>query len=120
MHPARPSEARLGRVHSIFFHIQICSRLLWGSCVRLLCILHAHISSNGSHFLTASFLVYFTYMVRKIVCGQTKLEVTMYSKYSPHSDSYQVTKGELIKVTMYSAHINSNGSHFLTAKVLVY
>ena len=58
MHPAQPSEARLGGVHLIFWHIQICTRLLQGSCLRLLCILHAHISSNGSHFLTAGFLVY--------------------------------------------------------------
>ena len=42
MHPAKPSKARLGGVHFIFCHIQICNRLLRGSCVRLLCILHAH------------------------------------------------------------------------------
>ena len=28
MHPAQPSEGRLGRVHFIFFHIQISTRLL--------------------------------------------------------------------------------------------
>ena len=64
--------------------------------------------------------VYFTYMVRKIGYGRTKLKVTMYSKYSPHSESYHITTGELIKVIMYTAHIGSNGSNFLTAKVLVY
>ena len=28
MHPTQPSEARLGGVHFIFFHIQILTRLL--------------------------------------------------------------------------------------------
>ena len=60
----------------------------------------AHISSNGSHFLTAGFLVYYTYKVSKILYDQTKLEVTMYSKST--------------------AHISSNGSHFLTDVFLVY
>ena len=40
--------------------------------------------------------------------------------FSAHSDLYQVTTGELFKVTMYTAHISSNGSHFLTGRVLVY
>ena len=59
-------------------------------------------------------------MVRKIGYSRTKLELTMYSKYSPHSGSYEVTTGELIKVTMYTAHISSKKINFLTAKVLVY
>ena len=45
-------------------------------------------------------LVYLTYKVSKIVYGWTKLKVTMYSKYS--------------------AHVSSNGNHFLTAGLLVY
>ena len=32
----------------------------------------------------------------------------------------RLLQGELFKVTMYTAHIGSNGSHFLTAMVLVY
>ena len=34
MHPAQPSEARLGGVHFIFRHIQICTRLLKGELFR--------------------------------------------------------------------------------------
>ena len=80
----------------------------------------AHISSNESHFLLSGFLVYWTYKVSKIWYSRTKLVVTIYSKYSPQSDSYQVTTGELFKVTMYTAHIGSNGSLFLMTRVLVY
>ena len=40
MHPAQLSKARLGGAHFIFRHIQICTRLLQGSCLRLLCVLH--------------------------------------------------------------------------------
>ena len=57
----------------------------------------AHMSSNGSHLLTAWVLVYWTYKVSKFWYGHTKW---MYSKSS--------------------AHISSNWSHFLTARVLVY
>ena len=32
----------------------------------------------------------------------------------------RLLQGELFKVTTYTAHNSSNGSHFLTAKVLVY
>ena len=48
----------------------------------------------------ARVLVYWTYKVSKFGYGRTKWMVTMYSKYT--------------------AHINSNGSHFLTAWFLVY
>ena len=68
--------------------------------VRELCIRHVHISSKGSHLLTGGFLVYGTYMVSQIGYGQTKLEETMYSKYT--------------------AQISSNGSHFLTPGFLLY
>ena len=34
-------------------------------------------------------------------------------------DLYQVTTGELYKVTMHTAHISSNGSHFLTDGFLI-
>ena len=56
----------------------------------------AHISSNGSHSLTARVSVYWTYNVSKFGCGRTKWVVTMYSEYT--------------------AHLNSNGSHFLTTR----
>ena len=98
MHPVQPSEARLGVVHFIFLHIQICTRLLQGELFKVT-MYTAHISSNGSHFLTARVLVYWTYMVSKFGYGRTKWMVTMYSKYT--------------------AHIGSNGSHFLTAWFLV-
>ena len=62
MHPAQPSEARLGGVHFIFRHIQICTRLQQGELFQVT-MYTAHISSNGSHFLTAEFLVYLTYKV---------------------------------------------------------
>ena len=55
----------------------------------------AHISSNGSHFLTAGFLGYYTYKVTKNgYIGQSYCE--------------------------YTANISSNGSHFLMAWFLVY
>ena len=49
VHPAQPSEVRLGRVHFIFRHIQICTRLLQGELFKVT-MYTAHISSNGSHF----------------------------------------------------------------------
>ena len=54
MHPTHPSKARLGGVHFIFRHIQICTRLLQGELFKV----PVHIRSNGSHFLTARVLVY--------------------------------------------------------------
>ena len=57
MHPAQPSEARLGGVHFIFRHVQICTRLLQGELFKVTTYT-AHISSNGSHFMTARDLVY--------------------------------------------------------------
>ena len=60
----------------------------------------AHIGLNGSYFLPAGFFEYQTYKVSKIVYSQTKLEVTIYSMYSPHSNSYQVTTVELFKVNI--------------------
>ena len=56
MHPAQPSEARLGGVHFIFHHIQILTRLLQSELFKVT-MYTAHISSNGSHFLTARVLV---------------------------------------------------------------
>jgi hypothetical protein len=141
MHPAQPSKARLGGVHFIFRHIQICTRLLQGELFKVT-MYTAHISSNGSHFLMARVLVYWTYKVSKLGYGQTKWMVTMYSKYTAHISSngshfltarvlvywtYKVSKFGYGRtkwmVTMYSkstAPISSNGSHFLTARVLVY
>ena len=40
--------------------------------------------------------------------------------FFPYSDLYQVTTVPLFKVTIFNAHISSIGSHFLTARVLVY
>ena len=57
MHPLQPSEARLGGVHFIFHHIQIYTRLLQGELFKVT-MYTEHISSNGSHFLTARVLVY--------------------------------------------------------------
>ena len=57
MHPAQPSEARLGGVHFIFRLIQICTRLLQREQFEVT-MYTAHISSNGSHFMTARVLVY--------------------------------------------------------------
>ena len=68
------------------------------SCLRTMYA--AHISSNGSHFLTAGVLVYWTYKVNQFGYGRTKWMVTMYSKNT--------------------AHISLNGSNFLTAWILVY
>ena len=99
MQPAQPSKARLGEVHFIFTHIQICTRLLQGELFKVT-MYAAHISSNGSHFLTARVLVYRTYKVSKLGYGRTKWMVTMYSKYTEH--------------------ISLNWSHFLTAWFLVY
>ena len=52
MHPAQPSKARLGGVYFIFWHIQICTRLLQGELFKVT-MYTAHISSYGIHFLTA-------------------------------------------------------------------
>ena len=46
MHPAQPSEARLGRLHSIFPHIQICTSLLQSELFKVP-MYAAHISSSG-------------------------------------------------------------------------
>ena len=46
MHPAQLSEARLGGVHFIFGHIQICTRLLQGELFKVTKYT-AHISTNG-------------------------------------------------------------------------
>ena len=35
--------------------------------------------------------------------------------FAAHSDLYQVTTRELFTVTMYTAHISSNGSQYLMA-----
>ena len=59
----------------------------------------AHIGSNRGHVLTAGFLVYWTYKVSKIGNYRTKLEATIYSKYT--------------------AQISLNGSLYLSAKFLV-
>ena len=40
--------------------------------------------------------------------------------FPPHSDLHQVTTVSLFKVTMFTVHISSIGSHFLTARILVY
>ena len=57
MHPAQPSKARLDGVHFIFRHIPIHTSLLQGELFKVTTYT-AHISSNGSHFLTARVLVY--------------------------------------------------------------
>ena len=62
MHPAQPSEGRLGGVHFNFRHIQICTRLLQCGLFKVT-MYTAHIGWNGSLFLTARFLVYWTYKV---------------------------------------------------------
>ena len=94
----------------------------------------AHIGSNGSHLFIAWFLVYWTYKVSKFVYGRTKSMVTMYFKQIADISSklghfltarvsfhdapgyYRVS----VKVTMYTAHISSNRSHFLPAGFLEY
>ena len=43
MHPAQPSKARLGGVHFIFPHIQICTRLLQAELFKVT-MYTAHIS----------------------------------------------------------------------------
>ena len=91
MHPAQPSKARLGGVHFIFWHIQIFTGLLQDELFKVT-MYTVNISSNGSHFFTASVLVYWTYKVSKMGYGRTKWMVTMYPKYT--------------------SHISSNGSHF--------
>ena len=61
----------------------------------------AHVSSNGSQFVTAGFLVYATYIrSEKLAMIRQKIDNTMYSKYA--------------------THISSNLSHFLKAGFLVY
>ena len=96
----RPVErSKAGQGAFYFSAIQICTRLQQGELFKVT-MYTAHISSNGSHFLTARVLVYWTYKDSKFGYGWTKWLVTMYSKYI--------------------AHISSNGSHFLTARVLVY
>ena len=141
MHPGQPSKARLGGVHFIFRHIQICNRLLQGELFKVT-MYTAHISSNGSHFLTARVLVYWIYKVSKLGYGRTKWMVTMYFKYTAHISSnwshfltarvfvywtyednkfaYGQTKWMVTMYSNYTAHISSNGSHFLTARVLLY
>ena len=57
-----------------------------------------HLSSTGSHFLAAVFLVHQTYRVSKIVYGLTKLKINIFSKYT--------------------LHISLNESHFFTAGFL--
>ena len=52
MNPAQQSKARLGRLHLVFSNIQICDRLLNDELL-MVTMYTAHISSNGSHFLTA-------------------------------------------------------------------
>ena len=95
--PAKQSEA--GRVafyfsaHSDFYQVTTVELFK-------VTIYTAHISSNGSHLLTAWFLVYWTYKVSIFGYGWTKLMVTVYPKYI--------------------ACISSNKSHFLTAWFLVY
>ena len=53
------SRAKRGWERCIFlsFHIQICSRVIQGSFFQVT-MYTVHISSNGSHFLTAGFLMY--------------------------------------------------------------
>ena len=57
MHLAQVSKARLGGVHFIFPLIQIFTILLQSELFKVTTYA-AHISSNGSHFLTARVLVY--------------------------------------------------------------
>ena len=45
MHPDQPSKARLGCVHFIFWHIQICTRFLQGELFKVT-MYTSHISSN--------------------------------------------------------------------------
>ena len=40
MHAAQPNKVRLGGVYFMLHYIHICARLLKGSSLRLLCILH--------------------------------------------------------------------------------
>ena len=61
MHPDQSSEARLGVVHFMFWHIKICTRLLQGELLKVN-MYTAHIRSNGSHFLKARVLVYGTWV----------------------------------------------------------
>ena len=61
MHPAQPSKAGLGRVHFYLPYsdlYQVTTMALFK-----VTMFTAHISSNRSHFLTAGFLMYLTYMV---------------------------------------------------------
>ena len=136
--PAERSEAGQGAFyfspHSDLY--QVTTRELFKVTMYTL-----HISSNGSHFLTAWLLVYWTYKVSIFGYGRTKLMVTMYSKYTAHIRwnwshflmawflvywFYTVSKfgygRTKLMVTMYfkyTANISSNGSHFLTAWFLV-
>ena len=136
--PAEQSEAGQGAFyfspHSDLY--QVTTRELFKVTMYTL-----HISSNGSHFLTAWLLVYWTYKVSIFGYGRTKLMVTMYSKYTAHISwngnhflmawflvywFYTVSKfgygRTKLMVTMYfkyTANISSNGSHFLTAWFLV-
>ena len=51
----------------------------------LLCTLSTlHINSNGSHFLTAWVLVYWTYKFSKFGYGETKWMASINSKYNGH------------------------------------
>ena len=84
-----------------------CGRTKW--MVTIYSKYYAHIGLNGSHFLTVwcteqigsvHDVYHLTYKVSKFGYERRKWMITMYSKYT--------------------AHIGSNGSHFLTARVLVY
>ena len=63
-------------------------------------ILYIYYKLKWKPFLEAWFLVNRAYKVSKNGYGRTKLDVTMYTKYT--------------------AHVSSNGSHFLTAGFFVY
>ena len=74
---------------------QLCERLL---CLLCYCTYKAHMEANFRQL--DSWCTDHPYEVGKILENRTKLEVTMYSKYT--------------------AHISSNGSHFLMTEFLVY
>ena len=100
----------------------------------------AHISSNGSHFWTAGFLVYWILKVKKMCTSDTDrgnslsilhiyapLEATFWwlgSRCSEHIRSGKMSTPDTVRgyyvVLKYTAQISSNGSHFLTALFLVY
>ena len=97
----------------------ICTRLLQDSCSMLLYRYTAHISSNGSHFLTAGFLMTWTYKVSKIRYCWTKLEVTMFSKYTAHKG--HINQGvHLIGCRMHSNEVGNRGSSYFSNFLLFY